>query len=296
MTLLARMTDTATPVDEVRNDPLRSYNATERTTHVNATVFLRRGLPGYLPDAWIIAPSTPAAAPPVVCVHGINREAEAMARVLTKSAEVRGRTVIVPHFTEQDYRRYQRGLCKDRSDKALLRLIHSLQDEGVIRSGVFDLSGFSGGAQFAHRFTWLYPAKVRRLALCAAGWYTFPDTKPFPYGMTGGMVRGVNVAHCLTSNLSAFLNRRVIVRVGALDSVADRNTRKGLEIDAQQGKDRLSRARNWVDAIKAAALRHDITPSVDFAVLEGCGHDFEECVTRGGLDQVFIGHASEPET
>lgn len=251
-------------------------------------VYLQSGVPGYLPDAWIIVPQWQADAPPIVCVHGIKRETEVMARMLCDLAEERGRTVVLPVFDEVGFRRYQRGLCKSRSDKALLRLMHHLRAENVIMDGPFDLSGFSGGAQFAHRFAWFYPTLVGRLALCAAGWYTFPDEAAFPYGMGGGDVGGVDTGFCLRANLSAFLDRRIIVRVGAHDNVVDKNTRTGVRINAQQGEDRVTRARKWTRALETAASQRGIAPSVDFALLNGCGHDFRECVTLGGLDKVFV--------
>ena len=47
--------------------------------------------------------------------------------------------------------------------------------------GRVDLVGFSGGAQFAHRFAMLYPGCVRRVVVAAAGWYTYIDpSRPFP--------------------------------------------------------------------------------------------------------------------
>lgn len=243
----------------------------------------RQGVPGLVPDAWIVGPAMPKA-PPVVVVHGITRGAEAMAGLLLHRARATGRTLVLPHFSLHEWPRYQRGACKRRADWALLRLMAALEEEGRIGAGPFDLSGFSGGAQFAHRFAWLYPDRVGRLCATAPGWWTFPDPQAaWPYGMKRDFR--------LAANLRRFLDRRIVVCVGGDDVTRDDNLRKGARIDAQQGPTRVARAKRWCAMAETRAREAGLDPAISLRVLQGCGHSFAECVTHAGLDRDFVAHA-----
>lgn len=166
--------------------------------------------------------------------------------------------------------------------------MQAIEAQDRIASGPFDLSGFSGvGAQFSHRFAWLYPTVVRRLALASAGWWTFPDMAPFPYGIGKPAEGPAATPFWLESNLRAFLDREIVVRVGAEDRIADKNTRSGPRIDAQQGRNRVDRARAWVAARRNEIHLHGLPDRLDYAEFPGCGHDFSACV-EAGLDDVFI--------
>ena len=256
------------------------------------TPVLRPGVPGVMPDAWIVRPAGPSTAPPVVVVHGINRDVENMARMLAPRAQATGRTLVLPHFSQTLWPRYQRAACNKRADWALLALMAALRAEGQVAEGRFDLSGFSGGAQFAHRFAWLYPAMVDRLCVTAPGWWTFPDASAsWPFGMGAAEAGNRPEAFWLGANLYRFLNRRITVCVGAHDTTRDPNLRQGEDIDAQQGPNRVHRARRWCAMAEAQAKAQGIDPAISLRILPGCGHNFADCVAEGGLDRDFVAPA-----
>ena len=250
----------------------------------------RPGTPGRVPDAWIVGPES--VAPPVVAVHGITRGAEAMATLLAPRAHATGRRMIVPLFDEAGWRRYQRAACRDRADLALLRLMAALRAESRAGPGRFDLAGFSGGAQFAHRFAWLHPGAVGRLCATAPGWWTFPDADTaWPRGIGVGRTEHATTALRLQANLRAFLNREIFVCVGGDDIARDRNLRQGPAVDAQQGETRATRARRWAAAAEAQARAIGLMPRIRLRVLQGCGHDFAACVAQAALDCDFVAPA-----
>lgn len=256
------------------------------------TPLFRPGVPGVIPDSWMVQPSAPTTAPPVVVVHGINRDVEKMAQILVPRAQAMGRTLVLPHFSKTLWPRYQRAVCNKRADWALLALMKALRAEGQIAQGRFDLSGFSGGAQFAHRFAWLYPDMVDRLCVTAPGWWTFPDMgAAWPLGMGSAGSDNRPETFWLEANLRRFLNRRILVCVGADDITRDPNLRQGDDIDAQQGPNRVHRARRWHAMAEAQAKAQGIDPAISLRVLEGCGHSFADCVAEGGLDRDFIAPA-----
>ena len=257
-------------------------------------------------SCWVAEPSNPPARSmaPLIAVHGISREAKDHATLLAHSICATGRTVIAPLFDKKTWRRYQRAVVGGRADLALLDLLTRLETEAApcthsAPDGSFHLFGFSGGAQFAHRFSMLHPHRVRTLTLASAGWYTFPDDAPFPYGFGSGQEKAQSAhatapAHAtdwggeMAANLPSFLRIPTHVTVGARDCVIDKNTRQGAAIDRQQGRTRIGRARKWTRAIETAAQKSGASSNVTFSILPGCGHGFAECVRKGELDRVIL--------
>ncbi|MEM9249209.1 MAG: hypothetical protein AAGB05_10990 [Pseudomonadota bacterium] len=255
----------------------------------SVTRFFRPGVPGLVPDAWVIEPAEGRRAAPVVAVHGIARNVEEIVDLLRPRAHATGRTLIVPHFAQDHWPRYQRACCDQRADWALLRLIAALRQDARLGHGPFDLSGFSGGAQFAHRFTWLYPHLVGRLCATAPGWWTFPDhTAAWPYGMAAATGEPNTQSFRLQTNLRRFLDRQIVVCVGSDDTGRDANLRQSPAIDAQQGRTRVERAQRWCGAARAAAQAEGIAPAIALRILPGCRHSFADCITDGGLDRDLI--------
>jgi len=259
-----------------------------------AQIFFRKGCSGVVPSAWVIRPAQPEDGAPVVAVHGLNREAELMAQMLAVRADTTGRSIILPLFDRPSWPRFQRAACAQRSDWALLALLRSLRAQGWIGSEAPDLSGFSGGAQFAHRFAWLYPSLVSRLCLAAPGWWTFPDARGvFPLGLATASPAADGAGSTaatfrLRANLARFLDREITVTVGALDVAQDRTLRQDPEIMAQQGPNRVERARAWARAAQRAATAQGLIPRITFRIMENSNHSFADCVANGALAQSFV--------
>lgn len=240
--------------------------------------------------AWIALPAEPGPDPtPLVAVHGIRRQARDQAEAFAARAAALGRPVVAPEFDEARWPLYQQAVRKGRADRALLALLEELRLAGIWRTPRVELFGYSGGAQFAHRFAMLHPHLVGRLSLAAAGWYTMPDAAPFPYGLGRRDGGDTDWGAMMGARLAEFLRLPVTVAVGALDDVPDGNTRRGEALDRQQGPHRRARAEAWVSALaRAAAERGLSAPRIRLEVLPGTGHDFTECIARGGLAALVL--------
>jgi pimeloyl-ACP methyl ester carboxylesterase len=244
----------------------------------------RPGLGPLALDCWMASPERPRrGARPLVAVHGIGRGARDMAEAFAARAAAQGRVVIAPLFDEARWNGYQRAVAPRRADRALLALVDELADEGVTGADGFDLFGYSGGAQFAHRFAMLFPRRICRLSVCAAGWWTLPDAaEAFPYGLGGAW------GERLEAGLDRFLSLDIAVSVGADDDQADAATRSGPALDARQGRDRVARARAFASALRDAAARRGLPePRLSLTALPGCGHDFLACA-RAGLVELTL--------
>jgi pimeloyl-ACP methyl ester carboxylesterase len=228
---------------------------------------------------------------PLVALHGIARDARAMWQAFCPPAAAAGRSLIVPHFSERAWPRFQQ-IGRARPDLALIDL---MQQAGLSGRRV-DLFGFSGGAQLAHRFAMLYPHRVATLHLAAPGWYTLPDPAvAWPLGLGGACPagpRGFDPATLSRLHLRQYLSLRVRLWVGALDVDRDPSLRMSPELDALQGPNRLERARRYAAQFEAAARAMGIRPDIALTVLPGCRHDVTDCARAGGLaDRVVQGAA-----
>lgn len=256
-------------------------------------------VPARAPDGlgcWLALPQRPdPGARLLVAVHGIRRGAEEQATLFAARAAALGRIVVAPLFDATHWRGYQRLGGARRADLALIDLLQALRGQNLDAPDRFDLFGYSGGAQFAHRFAMLHPERIGHLSVAAAGWYTFPDDTVFPYGLGGRPDRAFERSHAMQDALSRFLRLPIRVHVGALDNRRDRSTRRGSEIDRQQGNHRRARAARWVEALQLAAAVRGIRADVRLSVLHDVGHDFRACMLHAGLADRVLGPAAPTE-
>jgi pimeloyl-ACP methyl ester carboxylesterase len=229
-----------------------------------------------------VPPRLEAAAPArlVVCVHGISRDHREQIELLREEAEQRGYALLAPRFSERawpDYQRLGRRGRGPRADLGVDLAIERLEHQLGLRFGDRFLLGYSGGAQFVHRYAMAHPDRVRAAVCAAAGWYTLPETqRRYPYGLrVEGSLAGVRLEP------EAFLRVPLLVAVGRKDTTREA-MRSRPRLDAEQGRHRLERAERWTDAMRRAAERRGLESSVELALIEGAGHAFSECV-RGGL-------------
>ena len=242
-------------------------------------------------SARIIRPTNPVAAPAMVVLHGISRNAGTLARLFAPEAERTGRTVIVPHFPEKSWPDFQRPSKAARPDQALLALLDAVAARLPDCAGPVDFFGHSGGAQLAHRFAMLYPHRVAALHLVAAGWYCLPDdTMPHPYGLATGKDRVSTLwARRKAEGLPEFLHLPTCVYVGTQDVTRDPALRKTASLDAKQGPNRHARARSYVAALDAAAERHGLEPRAQLIELTDCDHDVVRAITQNDLAARVLG-------
>jgi pimeloyl-ACP methyl ester carboxylesterase len=230
--------------------------------------------------------------PPLVFIHGYSRRAEEHAQALLPLCETLGCTLLAPLFTKSEHSRYQRlgrGADGQRPDRLLNACLEDLFGPGV---GQIHLAGFSGGAQFAHRYSMAYPERVAHLLAIAAGWYTLPDPAlRYPLGLHARRaLRGVSL------NPERFLRVPATVIVGDRDT-GKQNLRSSAALNALQGPTRVERARNWVAYMRMAARQHRQESLIRYLEVPGIGHDFEEFVANGRLlDLMGECFASKPRS
>ena len=252
---------------------------------------LLRAVPGATKQKYLVCPGPHLnTSRLLVAVHGISRDAGSMLRALSEDARRHNSTVIAPVFdarTFPDYQRLGRAGRGARADLALNAIV-----EDAVRwlglTGSHHLFGFSGGAQFAHRYVYAWPDRFRTVTLASAGWYTpFKSDRRFPNG-TGRTSR----LDDLHFNPRALASTPTHVLVGARDVARDAALRQTSNIDQQQGRNRRVRARWFYDEL--VAYSHSVAPDVvhRFTVLPNTNHDVVEAVIRGKLGRALFDYCN----
>ncbi len=223
-----------------------------------------------------------------VTIHGISRNAYEHVLRFIPYAEQYGVTIVAPLFSKTAFSRYQRmGQTKTelRTDKYFDAIIAQVSRLTEISADKFYLFGYSGGAQFAHRYMMAYPERVISIAIGAAGWYTFPDAGlTYPAG-----IKQAPFLHDLTFQPEKFLKIPTLVLVGEKDIERDKALRKSKKIDRLQGLNRLERGKAWIDALNNCSRQLGM-PSChhSFIQLPGSDHSFRRCIRKGGMaDHIF---------
>ncbi len=215
-----------------------------------------------------------------ISVHGISRNAAEHAQRFSAFAETYGVVMIAPYFPENDYPDYQRlGRKGKRADKVLDTIVEEVSHLTGADSSKLYLFGYSGGAQFVHRYMLAYPQRVAKAVLGAPGWYTFPDaTQSFP--------KGIKVSRSLTDiefKPPQFLQVPVCVLVGENDDQRDNELNQSPRIDTLQGKTRIERGRRWIQAMTSQARKHGLLTPYHFELLPGSSHSFSMSMRRGSM-------------
>jgi poly(3-hydroxybutyrate) depolymerase len=225
-------------------------------------------------------------APIFISMHGISRNVEEHATLFAPYAERQGVVLVAPYFppdAHDDYQRLGRKGRGPRADLVLDAIVAEVEALTGARGSTIYLFGFSGGAQFAHRFAMAHPERVARAAVAAAGWYTFPDSgTPYPYGIgPSGELEGVRF------DPEAFLRVPITVFVGTEDTGLE-NLRQNSAVNRQQGATRRERAQNWTTAMRRAAKERGQEPLVTCELVPRIEHSFKQFMLEGGLgDKVF---------
>lgn len=223
----------------------------------------------------------------LVSVHGISRNAREHAERFAPLAEQAGVVLVAPRFSRKRYSRYQRlvaGAGGRRSDHLLDAVVAAVRGLVDLPDTPLYLFGYSGGAQFVHRYAMAYPRRVARAVIGAAGWYTFPDARVrYPRGLRCDPEE-------LRLDCPACLQVPMTVVVGGDDTARDDALNQSRRIDRQQGENRRERGRRWIAAMQEAARVMGLATPYHFEVMADVGHDFTAAMRVGDMGALVFDH------
>jgi pimeloyl-ACP methyl ester carboxylesterase len=189
-----------------------------------------------------------------------------------------GYVVLAPLFSAA-FRYQDLGVGRrHRADLRLLELVEEVTAEHGLNGERFDLFGYSGGAQFAHRFLYLHAGRLHSVVIGAPGTITVPSRRyAWPAGL-GGLEEGK-----VRVDLEAIDKARVLLIVGD-DDVTLENLNQS-EQAMRFGTTRLGRARALHAAWQVAGIDHEYMEVPD------TGHGLDERFT--GPIQRFLAEGLE---
>ncbi|HEX5458506.1 MAG TPA: hypothetical protein VFX20_00900 [Steroidobacteraceae bacterium] len=206
----------------------------------------------------------------LVVVHGSDFRHEVTCRYFAALAEETGCVVLAPLFApagaanpDPNGFKFLRSSHAE-YDRVLLDLVEVAGERLACARERFFLFGFSGGAQFAHRFLYVHPTRLHAVSIAAPGMVTLIDpARPAWVGTQGlGALCG--------NDLDLPQVQRVAVQllVGSEDAKPHVGG-AGRELYDHAGGNRIERLRTLRTNYQAYGI------SVSHREVPGTGHDFE---------------------
>ena len=128
-------------------------------------------------------------------IHGGSRNADKYLSLWLDDAKNKNVILVAPHFKKEEHPYYQTLGMSTFSGKSIkneeswlkdsiARFYSFFKNKHNLSSDNYLIYGFSGGSQFVHRYL-MYGSDrgIEKAAIGSAGWYTFIQNKPYPYGI-----------------------------------------------------------------------------------------------------------------
>lgn len=232
----------------------------------------------YIPKS--VRPDSPV----VAAIHGLRRSAAQQIFQLKAQAERCGMILFAPLFSRDQFRHFQ-TLAPNATGMTPEAAFEIALDDCCTRLELDEprllLFGFSGGAQFAHRYALVANRPIERIALMAPGWFTMPDHElPFPFGLGYSQELGKREL-----NLRRALQIPTLLMVGERDTKRTSSLNQDPIIDEHQGENRLERCQRWIAAMQAQPGSDAIE---ELMLIKSGGHNLERMIHRRGTGEVIF--------
>ena len=210
-------------------------------------------------------------------IHGGGRNVDKYLNLWRKPAIDKNVILVAPHFTRENYQFYATlGMARssgDIIDNKVNWLTNSIASFYTFFKSKFNLStdtylmfGFSGGSQFTHRYLMYGQDKaVEKAAIGSAGWYTFINNEPFPYGIKNMPLE--------PGRIEWLMSTEVLFLLGDKDNDPNHSSLNSSKGARKQGNNRLSRGWNYFDNLIKIGNRFQIPFRWRYELIEGVDHD-----------------------
>ena len=217
-------------------------------------------------------------------IHGASRDVNKYLEAWIDDAENKNIILVAPHFTKDSFKYYSTlGLASSSGkmmDDSKTNLSNSIALFFNIFKSKYSLStdkylifGFSGGSQFVHRYM-MYgkDTRIEKAVLGSAGWYTFLNNEPFPFGIKNMPLD--------KKRIDWFLSRKVLFILGKSDNDPNHPTLNSNKKAIEQGEHRYERGQNYFNSLTHYAEQSKTPFRWRYKSVEGLDHNTEEMTDK----------------
>ena len=212
-------------------------------------------------------------------IHGASRDVEKYLNQWIKEPQDKNVILVAPHFTKENYPYFATLGMATSSGRTIKNQSNNLRDsissfynyfqsKYNLKTNSYLIFGFSAGSQFVHRYL-MYGEDMRaeKVVLGSAGWYTFLNNEPFPYG-----IRNMPLER---ERFEWFLSRQVLFVLGVEDDDTNHKTLNLSRGARKQGDHRYERGKNYFDDLIDFGEKNSIPFRWRYKSVPGLNHNTE---------------------
>ena len=212
-------------------------------------------------------------------IHGASRDVEKYLNQWIEEPQNKNVILVAPHFTLENYPYFATlgmatssgRMIKDQSNHlrdSVSSFYNYFQSKFNLKTNSYLIFGFSAGSQFVHRYL-MYGEDMRaeKVVLGSAGWYTFLNNEPFPYG-----IRNMPLER---ERFEWFLSTQVLFVLGVEDDDSNHKTLNLSRGARKQGDHRYERGKNYFDDLIGFGEKNNIPFRWRYKSVPGLNHNTE---------------------
>ena len=216
----------------------------------------------------------------IFVIHGASRDVKRYLEAWLEQSKDKNVILVAPFFSKDSFQYYNTlGLASSSGKNfknSKTKLTNSISSFFTFFKSKYDLKtetyrifGFSGGSQIVHRYM-MYGTdeRVELAAIGSAGWYTFLNNEPFPFGITNMPVD--------KNRLDWFLSKEVLFIVGKNDNDPNHSSLNSNYGAKKQGAHRHQRGESYFNNLINYAEINKMPFRWRFRSVEGLDHNIEE--------------------
>ena len=210
-------------------------------------------------------------------IHGASRDADRYLSMWLDAAKDKNVILVAPHFKKNDHpyfatlgmASYSGKIIKDQGvwlNDSIAKFYAYFQNKYNLSSEQYLIYGFSGGSQFVHRYLMYGVDKaIEKAAIGSAGWYTFIESSPFPYGIKDMPLE--------PGRIEWLMSKEVLFLLGDKDNNPNHSTLNRTKGSMLQGSNRYERGINYFDHLIRIGNEFNTPMRWRFSVMRGIDHN-----------------------
>ena len=212
----------------------------------------------------------------IFIIHGNSRDVERYINLWLEPSKDKNVILVAPHFTRSNYSNFGTLQIARSSGKILKNQSNNLKNslslfftyfknKYNLQTSTYSIFGFSAGSQFIHRYLLFSDdIQVDRVVLGSAGWYTFLNDEPYPYGMRDMPIE--------RERYEWYLSKEVLFILGAKDNDPNHESLNNSKGAKQQGSNRFERGQNYFKNLVIFSEENKIAFRWRYKVIEDLDH------------------------